>query len=336
MGDDREPCRPFVPIIDIAPLFKEDMNAKLEVAAQIDEVCRGSGFFYISNHGVDMAKLFKTSTEFHLKIKEEEKKRIAIAAWNPENKKQVRNGYQPASEKKPVEMFCYLNPAFTPQHPHIQQGLPGCEVNVWPKEEDHPCFRQYCESYYDDCTRITDALLKGFSLALGKEESYFQQYFKKDDTLSSVVLIRYPYLENYPQVQVSKDGQKLGFGAHQDVDLIVVLAQTDVQNLQAETSDGTFRDVPPSDQHFLVNVGTYMDYLTHGAYRAVWHRVKHINTERLSIPFFVNLGYNDAPEPFFPRPEDREAYAGEQNAPYEYGQFLKKGLFDLIKSNGQR
>ena len=55
-----------------------------------------------------------------------------------------------------------------------------------------------------------------------------------------------------------------GYGAHQDVDLIVVLAQTNVQNLQAKTLNGNYKDVPPSDQHFLVNVGTYMDHITNG------------------------------------------------------------------------
>jgi len=324
----------FVPIIDIGPLFGNDAAAKNKVAKQIDRVCRGSGFFYISNHGIDLNDLYKKVTHFHTTISEEEKQRIAIRAWNPENVKQIRNGYQPPTKTKPVEMFCYLNPEFSPDHPAIKDGLPGHEVNVWPKEAGYPGFREFCENYYRNVSDVTEALLKGFSLALGKGEDFFANYYRKSDTLSSVVLIRYPYLEDYPPRLKADDGTELGYGAHQDVDLIVVLAQTDIQNLQAETPDGTFKDVPPSDQHFLVNVGTYMDHITNGVYRAVWHRVKHCNIERLSIPYFVNLGYNDEVKPFYPREEDDQS--NDCNAPIKYGEYMTKGLKELIKSNGQR
>ena len=82
-------------------------------------------------------------------------------------------------------------------------------------------------------------------------------------------------------------------------------------------------------------------------YRAVWHRVKHRNIDRLSIPFFVNLGYHDAPEPCHPgyhdAPEPCHPRSSQKlddtpqlNKPLKYGEFLKKGLWDLIVSNGQR
>lgn len=183
-------------------------------------------------------------------------------------------------------------------------------------------------------SNVTEALLKGFSLALGKNEDFFSDHYRISDTLSSVVLIRYPYLEEYPPQIIADDGTELGYGAHQDVDLIVVLAQTDIQNLQAQTTDGSYKDVPPSDQHFLVNVGTYMDHITNGVYRAVWHRVKHCNIERLSIPYFVNLGYNDEIKPFCPREDDIQS--NECKASIKYGEYMSRGLKDLIKSNGQR
>ena len=83
-------------------------------------------------------------------------------------------------------------------------------MNVWPNEADHPGFKEYCETYYHDMCNITTALLKGFSLALGKEEGFFETHFKKYDTLSSVVLIRYPYIADYPPVLIAEDGTELG------------------------------------------------------------------------------------------------------------------------------
>ena len=37
-----------IPTIDISPLYTDDLEAKLEVAKQIDLICRKSGFFQIN------------------------------------------------------------------------------------------------------------------------------------------------------------------------------------------------------------------------------------------------------------------------------------------------
>ena len=196
----------FVPTINISPLFGDDMNLKLSVAKEIDAAMRGSGFFYCSNHGVDLKELFEKTTSFHQRITDEERYNLAIAAWNKGNVKQIRNGYQPPNPKKPVEAFCFLNPAFNDDHLHIKQKLPLHEVNVWPDETKHPGFREFQENYYNSLFYLSAALLRGIALALGKKESFFDSYFKKEDTLSSVVLIRYPYLKDYPPVHVDPDG----------------------------------------------------------------------------------------------------------------------------------
>ena len=47
-------------------------------------------------------------------------------------------------------------------------------------------------------------------MALGKDENFFGRYFREDDTLSSAVLIRYPEMENYPNIIIADDGTELG------------------------------------------------------------------------------------------------------------------------------
>lgn len=61
------------------------------------------------------------------------------------------------------------------------------------------------------------------------------------------------------------------------MDLLVFFASSHVQCMQAQTEsisgtryglgtgkEGIYRDVPPDGNNFLVNVGTYMHYITHG------------------------------------------------------------------------
>ncbi|MEU3186547.1 2OG-Fe(II) oxygenase family protein [Streptomyces sp. NPDC006923] len=319
-----------VPTIDISPLFGGDPNEKTRVAQEINKACRGSGFFYASGHGIDVQLLQDVVNEFHRTMTEEEKYELAINAYNKDNPR-LRNGYYMAVKgKKAVESWCYLNPSFNEDHPMIRAGAPMHEVNIWPDQRRHARFRPFCEQYYRDMFRLSKVLMSGIALALGKPEDFFDAELSEADTLSAVSLIRYPRLEDYPPVKTGPDGTKLSFEDHLDVSMITVLFQTEVQNLQVETVDG-WHDLPTSGEDFLVNCGTYMGYLTNDYFPAPNHRVKFINAERLSLPFFLHAGQTSVMEPFAPEATG----AKELNPPIEYGDYLQRGFHALIAKNGQ-
>lgn len=97
-----------VPVIDISPLLKGvDMEAMKETTNQIEKACKDSGFFLVSNHGVEvLEELCQVTTKFHQSMTEEEKNQIAIVAYNKENEKQIRNGYYLSIPgKKAVESY---------------------------------------------------------------------------------------------------------------------------------------------------------------------------------------------------------------------------------------
>lgn len=322
-----------VPRIDVSPLFGDNAAEKMKVAKAIDAASRDTGFFYAANHGIDVNRLSQMTAKFHMSVTDEEKWDLAIRAYNKEHQDQIRAGYYlPIPGKKAVESFCYLSPDLTPEHPRIRAKTPMYEVNVWPLEAKHPGFREFAESYYWDVFGLSFALLRGYALALGKDEDFFTQHFKKDDTLSSVVLIRYPHLDPYPAgaIKTAADGTKLSFEWHEDVSLITVLYQSDVQNLQVETPQG-FLDIEPDDTAYLVNCGSYMAHITNNYYPAPIHRVKWVNEERQSLPFFVNLGFDETVQPWDPR--DADATTNKQ--PLSYGEYLQHGLVSLINKNGQ-
>jgi len=104
---------------------------------------------------------------------------------------------------------------------------------------------------------------------------------------------------------------------------------TPVPNLQVQTPE-SWLNVPTSGDDFLINCDTYMAHLTNGYYPAPLHRVKWVNAERLSLPFFVHAGNDTVLEPFHPN-----GLANGSNQPIRYGQYLKQGLEALIRINGQ-
>ena len=319
-----------VPIIDIAPLCGDNRELRMIVASQIDAACRSSGFFYAANHGIDLLALQEATTKFHRTLTDSEKCDLAIHAYNHASPRS-RSGYSLAIKgKKAVESFCYLNPSFTESHRLIEAKTPMHEINVWPSETKHPRLQSFYEDYYFNVFHLSNMLLRGFALALGKDEQYFEAHFSLEDTLSSVVLIRYPYLEDYPPVKTASDGTKVSFEHHKDVSLITVLYQTPIPNLQVE-NNGAYFDIPTSGDCFLVNCGTYMAHITNDYYRAPVHRVAFMNAERLSIPFFLNLNYDSKIEPFMPQ----DPHGISSNAAISYGQYLERGLQELIVTNGQ-
>ena len=322
-----------VPYIDISLLSSDDNEKKQKVVKQIHDASCGSGFFWAINHGIDTRKLQTITDNFHQSVTDEESWNLAIRAYNINNVKQIRNGfYLPIKGKKAVKSYCILNPNFSHNHPRIKACLPMHEVNVWPDKEKHPEFRTFYEKYYWEVFDLTLTLLRGYALALGKEENFFDQYFSKDDTLSSVSLIQYPYIYPYPEnaIKTASDGTKLSFDWHYDVSVITVLFQSNLANLQVETLN-EWQDIPSSENAYLVNVGTYMTHITDNYFLAPKHRVKWINAKRLSIPFFCSFGHYSTIEPFVPFHPEQKA----KNNKLSYGDYLYKGLESLIVKNGQ-
>jgi isopenicillin-N synthase len=82
-------------------------------------------------------------------------------------------------------------------------------------------------------------------------------------------------------------------------------------------------DVEPSSTNFVVNTGQAMSRWTNDTYKANLHRVRFDDVERLSVPFFVEPGYNTQIESFTPHaPYDPAKY---ETIPYG------KHVSELIK-----
>ncbi len=74
---------PVLPIIDFGPFLDPDasVEAKKNVAFELDRACRDVGFFYLKNHGVPMdliQAMLDGAREFFETASPEEKQRIAL------------------------------------------------------------------------------------------------------------------------------------------------------------------------------------------------------------------------------------------------------------------
>lgn len=64
--------------------------------------------------------------------------------------------------------------------------------------------------YYLRFTKLAQTLLRGFALATGREEDFFQDKLKIDDCMSTFRFNHYPFLDNIEAIEVASDGTKIG------------------------------------------------------------------------------------------------------------------------------
>lgn len=72
-----------LPIIDFGPFLDPEasLEAKKNVALELDRACRDVGFFYLKNHGVPLElikAMLDSAREFFEKATPEEKEKIAL------------------------------------------------------------------------------------------------------------------------------------------------------------------------------------------------------------------------------------------------------------------
>ncbi|GLI63800.1 hypothetical protein VaNZ11_006885 [Volvox africanus] len=300
-----------VPVIDLG--LPEE-----EAATQIREACTGSGFFYVTNHGVSQSLVDDTFEQqrelFHLPMAEK------MAMLQNENNR----GYTPFREETldPVHQAhgdtkegFYFGREVAADSPESKKPLHG--PNQWPDPQLMPRYREVTWQYYEALYGLGLRLLRLLALSLGLPEAYFAPMFDRP-----MVTLRPLHYSG----EVSDPGAGVfGAGAHTDYGMLTILATDDTPGLQIWTGpdstsgtapnssngaigagregsgagdDGTaaacgrWWDVEPIPGTFIINLGDMLERWTNGRYRSTLHRV--INTtgrERYSIAFFFEPNF---------------------------------------------
>ena len=275
-----------LPINDISPLI-DRTDSQLDVARQLHGACRNAGFFYIAGHGIAedlLANLDHISRIFFdLEIEEKMAIRMELGgrAWR---------GYFPlegeiTSGKPDLKEGIYFGEELDETDPRVVSRTPLHGTNLFPSSPFS--MKGVVLEYMKELTELGHHLMRGISLSLGLDESYFAERFTSDP----LTLFR---VFHYPPQQKSN---QWGVGEHTDYGLLTILLQDRSGGLQVKQA-GRWISAPPIAKTFICNIGDMLDRLTRGYYRSTPHRV--LNTsglERLSFPFFFDPGWDVSLEP---------------------------------------
>lgn len=254
-----------IPVIDLGGLAGDPAA----VARQIAEACRGTGFFYIENHGVAAATVeaaFAANRRFHA-LPVEAKLAIKMNKWHrgyqPLAASTLKSSarFAPARHANQLECF-FLRHEVPPGHPDHGLDKPLQGPNQWPEDE---AFRTAVSAYDTAVRDLGLRLLPSMALAVGEAADFFAPYFAPPSTCLRLI--------HYPPAAPLQPAELLGIQPHTDYGFLTILAQDDVGGLQVRRVDGGWIDAPYRPGSFVVNIGDAMARWSNEGFNSTPHRV---------------------------------------------------------------
>ncbi len=290
-----------LPVIDLSGLFTGQEADRAEVARQLGEAARTSGFFYITGHGIPQEQIeaiFAASRAFHALPRS-----VKMRNWCGFSTH--HRGYVPFEENganfpetinfNETWDMSYEAPA---DHPDYLAGWRMTGPNVWP---DLPGWKDTVSGYYDAVFGLGLRLLDALALELGVETEELTRHITYP--ISQLRMLRY-----VPNAMPA-NANVVGIDAHSDFECFTILLQGG-PGLQVMNADDVWIEAPPIPGCFIVNIGDIFETWSGGQFKSTQHRVTNIGRERYSFPLFFGLDYHAVVEPLekFRTPETVKKY----------------------------
>jgi isopenicillin N synthase-like dioxygenase len=197
-------------------------------------------------------------------------------------------GGELTSGKPDYKEGIYFGAELADDHPLVKAGTPLHGRNLFP--DGIPQFRQFVLDYMAAMEQLGHALMRGISMGLDLDESYFADRYSADP----LILFR---IFNYPPPAAEGSKTARGVGEHTDYGLLTIVRQDEAGGLQVKRKS-EWVSVPYIPNSFVCNVGDMLDRLTSGRYLSAPHRVQHPgNKDRLSFAFFFDPNFNAEVKP---------------------------------------
>lgn len=288
-----------IPIIDITDIYSSSLDARKAVAAKVHEASTKTGFFYISNHGIDD----KTTEATYTSSLDFFRQDLSTKLQAETDKSRFENGYQPNKTQRVNadegvdyrESFFYrydtrLDPLHGPDDvvpAEVQKELVQ-EDFVAESTRSVPQFEASLRTHFVACLRLARALTRTFALSLGLAEDYFDQKCMYPEASFTV--------NYYPAVEMTRQNleTEIGIGSHTDFALFTILWQDQIGGLQVLNGDGQWIRATPVPGTLVVNIADFMQRITNDLYVSTVHRAQNWSgRERLSVPFFWGFSMHE-------------------------------------------
>jgi isopenicillin N synthase-like dioxygenase len=309
-------------VIDLAPWFSADVQARADVAAQIDRALQSVGFFLVSGHGVaqELRAGVRSGAREFFALPPEVKQRYAVTVggrgWLPPGVE--ANGYAEGTQTPPDLKESFAVGADLPTGDPAVDGY-WFQPNVYPAEV--PALEAAVVAYLARMRELADELLVLCATALGLDGDFFTRHTGHATHTMNI--------NWYPPVAVAGEPEPGQFriGPHTDFGTVTILDREPGRGgLQVWTSEDGWRDAPFEPGAFTINTGDLLARWSGGRWKSNRHRVLPPQAEApdedlVSLVYFYEADHDAVIESLKPpigRPNDF--------APVVSAEFLKERL----------
>jgi isopenicillin N synthase-like dioxygenase len=286
-----ETITPSIPLIDVRSAV--DRAPSPALVDQVADACSTSGFFAVTNHGVDaglIESMHEVTHEF-FQLEPERKERYSSPTGNRYRGYSSVPTYSLSDTPDLAEVFevtSFDGPEDLRAAGYPEDLVSSIDPNIWPDEPSG--FVTTWRAYFHAVEALASAVLEAASLALGLPQGWFAPHFDRQS--SYLTGLYYPAQDTDPL-----DGQ-LRRSLHTDVGALTILYQpTGTTGLEVQLRDGSYLPVTGDGETFVVNLGDMIAQWTNDRWVATPHRVvnppaQHRGADRLTIGFFQNPNHD--------------------------------------------
>ncbi len=269
-----------IPIVDLSDV--KTQNGFSRIAHELIETAKKSGFFYVSNHGIDQVvidRAFAASRSF-FDLPKADKSTITVNQKQRGWMAQGMTNLEGAKTHDAKEVF-FWGWDVTDDDPDMLAGLPMVAPNCWP-DTVAPTLKRDLLPYYEQVVSLSRTILSALAVGLGQDRDFFAKAYEKP--LARGQLVYYP-------TATDQDLQEERFGAatHSDFGVLTVLLQDMQGGLQVQNLTGDWIEAPPIAGTFVCNIGDLLERWTNNRLVSTKHRVlNRSGNSRYSIPIFCD------------------------------------------------
>lgn len=300
-----------LPVVDFRLYSQGTAAERATFCDRFGASLREHGFGVVAEHPVARERIeraFSLCEAFFLRP-EAEKRALIV----PESR--GNRGYVPFGGERAVG----ASVADLKEFFHIGQERPAPGValhaNAWPTHDS--AFRDELSRLYVDFERTAKSLLEAIATHLGLAPDHFASMVDGGDSILRLI--------HYPPVPDDAPAGAIRAAAHEDINLVTLLAEGTSGGLELLGRDGAWHAVHSLRGHLVINAGDMLQRATHGRIRSTTHRVVNPvghNARRISIPFFTHPRPDVLLSPMAPEP----GYAGPTHTAITAGEYLRERL----------
>ncbi|KAM6584332.1 hypothetical protein CsatB_011334 [Cannabis sativa] len=267
-----------LPVIDFAQLQASNRSLVINSLAK---ACQDYGFFQLVNHGIkgDVIDRMKDASKRFFELPSSERsKYMSNDMCSP-----VR--YGTSFNQNNDKVYCWRDFLKLSCHPALSQNFP----HHWPSSpldlrEAAVEFSLGIRSVY---MMVMEAILESLGL-INQDDDDDNDEINKDISEEGSQIVVMNWYPACPEPELT-----LGMPPHSDYGLLTLLLQDEqVEGLQIQ-HQGTWLNLKPIPNSFVVNVGDHLEILSNGRYKSVLHRVVvNSSKSRMSIASLHSVGLN--------------------------------------------